>query len=436
MSSSNNDQDRILGKLGITTLNAMQNKAIAAISTKDDVLLLSPTGSGKTVAFLLPLILRQKKESTGVKVLIIVPSRELAIQIESVARNMGSGLKINAVYGGRPISRDKQDLRHAPDILIGTPGRIGDHMRRQTIDVSTIETVVLDEYDKSLEIGFEEEMSEIFRGLPSISQKIFTSATAQVEIPGFVDSENLQKLDFLSSNIPDITLRLITSQSKDKLETLLQALKHMGNNRGIIFCNFRESVNRISSFLASNKVSHGIYHGGLEQKDRERALIKFRNETSKIIVATDLAARGLDIPEVAFILHYHLPNREEEFIHRNGRTARMHNEGSSFILQYQKEPLPEFIGNLEKVELSDKGELPQSSWSTILISGGRKDKISKSDIAGLLMKNGGLPFENVGLIELKKDCAFVAVDSSQSDKIVQQLNNTKLKRKKVRLSIV
>jgi superfamily II DNA/RNA helicase len=429
-------QDKILKKLGITSLNAMQTEAIEVIKSNPEVLLLSPTGSGKTLAFLLPIISNLQLNQEGVQVLILVPSRELAIQIETVARSMGSGIKINAVYGGRPISRDKQDLKHTPSILIGTPGRVADHMRRGTFELDDIATLILDEYDKSLEVGFEEEMSGIIAGLPFLKQKILTSATSQVEIPKFVRLENLKTLNFLDSNTPSITVKLVTSPQKDKLETLLATLKHIGNEQGIIFCNFKESIARVSTFLTTSNVSHDCYHGGLDQIDRERALIKFRNGTNRIIVSTDLAARGLDIPELGFILHYHLPLKVEEFVHRNGRTARMQATGSAYILLYKQDSLPTYLKNIEETALENNVPITPSEWATILISGGRKDKISKGDIAGLFMKNGGLGKDELGLIELKQECAFVAVHLTKVDYIIEKLNNTKLKKKKVRLSKV
>ena len=214
-------------------------------------------------------------------------------------------------------------------------------------------------------------MSSIISGLPALRQKILTSATNLSNIPEFVSADNLQRIDFLDFNIPSIEVKGITSPSKDKLETLLSTIKHLGNKQGIVFCNFKESISRVSHFLQDNDISHGTYHGDLEQKDRERSLIKFRNGTSRIIVATDLAARGLDIPEVSFIIHYHLPIKEEEFIHRNGRTARMHKEGSAYVLLYKEERVPEFLGNIEHIELIDSTDAVPLEWTTIMISGGQ-----------------------------------------------------------------
>ncbi|MDB4303922.1 DbpA RNA binding domain-containing protein, partial [Desulfosarcina sp.] len=184
------------------------------------------------------------------------------------------------------------------------------------------------------------------------------------------------------------------------------------------------------------KISHGCFHGGMEQIDRERALIKFRNGTHQLIVATDLAARGIDVPEIKFIMHYHLPQKSHEFTHRNGRTARMHNDGTAYVLQWEDEKLPDFIQNPEVEEIKEAMVPEDSKWKTIYITGGRRDKISKGDIAGLFMKQGELTKDQLGTIELKQDCAYVAVHESKVKSVIQSLNNSKLKKKKIRVSVI
>ncbi len=426
-------QQEILTKLGIEALNPMQEEALLGIQNSSDVVLLSPTGTGKTLAFLLPIIEAMDSKSADVQALILVPSRELAIQIEQVLRDMGSGYKANAVYGGRPIAKDKDELKHAPAILIGTPGRVADHFRRGTVFTNKIKMLVLDEFDKSLEVGFEEDMKEIISYLARPEKMILTSATQGVKIPEFIGISKPLIIDYLQENNENLNIKTILSPSKDKLETLYQALCNLGNKPGIIFCNFKDSIDRVSSFLAEKNVSHGCFHGGMEQKDRERVLIKFRNGTLQLIVATDLAARGLDVPEIKFILHYHLPSKKEEFIHRNGRTARMHREGTAYVLQGAGEILPDFIGTPDIFELNESAVPDAPEWSTLFVSGGRGDKISKSDIAGLFCKQGKLGKDELGVIELKQDCAFVAVKKSKINQLLTFVDNTKLKTKKVRV---
>lgn len=430
------DSQAILKKLGIDALNPMQEAAGKAITSNTDVLLLSPTGTGKTLAFLLPIIESLDPDCSEIQVLIIVPSRELAIQIEQVIREMGTGYKTNAVYGGRAGAKDKIELKHRPAILIGTPGRVADHLRRERFPVEDISTLVLDEFDKSLEIGFETEMNEIVNELTSVNKRILTSATQGIEIPSFLGFGIPTVIDFLEEGVSQLAVKLVISPSKDKLGTLVDLLCDIGNQPGIIFCNFKDSIERVSEFLTKNNISHGCFFGGLEQMDRERALIKFRNGTHQVLIATDLAARGIDVPELKFIIHYHLPLKSEEFTHRNGRTARMNSEGTAYVLKWEGEDLPDFIASKEVKTLDQANPPAPSKWETLFISGGRKDKISKGDIAGLFFKQGKLKKDQLGMIELKQDCAFVAVPKSEATWVIQQVNNTKLKKKKVRVSIV
>ncbi len=429
------NQKDILKKLNIEKLNPMQEEAKEAISLKNDIVLLSPTGTGKTVAYLLPIIADLDATISEIQCLILVPSRELAIQIEQVIRQMGTGYKANAVYGGRAGSKDKIEIKHRPAILIGTPGRIADHMRRELFSIEYIKTLVLDEFDKSLEVGFEADMSEISMALSNIEKRILTSATQRVDIPIFVGLLNPVTIDYLDEEITQLKVKTILSPSKDKLETLVRTLDYLGNQPGIIFCNFKDTIQYVSDFLTDNNISHGCFYGGMEQIDRERALIKFRNGTHQLLIATVLAARGIDIPELKFIIHYQLPTRNKEFIHRNGRTARMNAEGTAYILQWEAEELPDFIPNLEVQRIREKASEDTTQWCTLFVSGGRKDKISKGDIVGLFMKQGKLSKEELGVIELKQDCAFVGVQLSKADAIIRDLNNSKLKKKKVRISL-
>ncbi len=371
-----------------------------------------------------------------VQLLILVPSRELAIQIEQVIRQMGSGYKANAIYGGRPISKDKIDLAHTPSIIIGTPGRVADHMRRKTFVTSSIKTLVLDEFDKSLEVGFEKEMREIIENLKQIEKSILTSATQDIEIPEFVGIKNEVVINYLDTKTTELSIEIVNSQEKNKLQALVDLLYHIGNEPGIIFCNFKNTINYVSDFLKQQHIPHGHFYGGMGQIERERALIKFRNGTHQIIIATDLAARGLDIPELNFIIHYQLPLKLEEFTHRNGRTARMNASGTAYVLKWIDESLPEFIDATNVLKLQDKETTIFSKWATLFVSGGRKDKISKGDIAGLFFKQGNLKGEELGVIELKQDCAFVGVPKEKALEIVEKTNNTRLKKKKVRITLL
>ena len=437
MANSIKEQRDILIKLNIHELNPMQEDAIAVIETTTNTILLSPTGTGKTLAFLLPIIKLLDSNSNEIQALIVVPSRELAIQIEQVVRSMGSGYKVNAVYGGRPMSKDKIEIKHVPAILIGTPGRIADHFNADRFSKNNIKVLVLDEFDKSLEDGFEEDMRQIISELPHINKRVLTSATKTLKVPDFVRLDKPKTVNYLQEKITSkLDIKTVLYNSKSKLPALLDLIGYLGNQNGIVFCNLRESIDSVSHFLKKNKLNHSCFSGAMEQKDRDRALIKFRNGTNPILIATDLASRGLDIPELKFIIHYEMPRAEEEFIHRNGRAARVHAKGTAYVIKGEKEDLPGYYKNSQVLNISKKADRKPQFWETLFISGGRKDKISKGDIAGLFFKQGKINKDQLGMIELKQDCAFVAVPKSIADDLVAELNNSKLKKKKVRVTVL
>ncbi|HCP40465.1 MAG TPA: helicase [Cryomorphaceae bacterium] len=432
--------ESFLEKFNISTLNPMQVEARKAIYNGNDVVLLSPTGSGKTLAFLLPLIERLNHKVDGIQAIILVPSRELAMQIEQVARQLGSGFKINAVYGGRSGQIDKANLKTKPALLVGTPGRIADRFRRDNMDLSCVKTLVLDEFDKSLEVGFERDMSEILRSLKAINQCVLTSATDAVVIPEFLGIDNPISIDYLNQHRPQLTVNTIAVGAGQRLGALEALLKRLEGQPGIIFCNFKESLFDASDFLFDQKIEHECYYGGLDQIDRERALVKFRNGTCQLLLATDLASRGLDIPEIKFIIHLELPYHSNEFTHRNGRTARMNAKGGAYVLHKKSKPLPEYIKAVDplKVEIAELPfeQLDVQKWTTLHISGGRRDKISKGDIAGLFFKKGGLSKEQLGIIELQQSYSYLSVSTSIAQKVVERTNNQRLKKKKVRVTMV
>lgn len=432
MNKSIKNQEQILRKMGIDALNSMQEKAYTAISNNTEVLILSPTGSGKTLAFLLPLLERLDSRNNETQVLILVPTRELAIQIEQVFRDMGTGYKINAVYGGRSGSKEKIELMHTPTILVGTPGRVADHIGRGRITLNSIKNLVIDEFDKSLEIGFEKEMKEIVSALNSLERKILTSATYKEKVPEFMKFNKPFTLDFLVEDSKSLDLYWVNAP-KNTLITLVHILGQFGNKNGIIFCNFKDTLYGVSAYLNEKDIEHVNFYGGMEQIDRERSLIQFRNYSQRILLATDLASRGIDIPGIDYIIHYEMPMRQEEFTHRNGRTARMNADGVSICIKGKNDRIPEYAKDIKTKKITDGNGIPKSEWKTLLISGGRRDKISKGDIAGLFMKKGNLSSKEIGLIEIKSDCAFVAVCNSKADEICQKLSNHRLKKKKIRI---
>lgn len=439
MPTKKNHTGSILSKLKIKSLNEMQEAAIHAIDEHTDILLLSSTGSGKTLAFLLPLIKLLTPACNTSKAMIIVPSRELALQIESVFKSMGTDLKVTCCYGGHLRETEENNLQQPPALLIGTAGRLADHIRRGNITTDTIETLVLDEFDKSLELGFQDEMSFIINSLKSLNKRILTSATEALKIPAFIGINDPVKLDFLTNENPEtgLTLKILLSDGKDKLETLFRLICMLGNRSTIIFCNHRESVERTSKWLKEKDILNVFYHGALEQPERDVALCKFRNGTANVLVTTDLASRGLDIANIRYIIHYHLPGSEDIFTHRNGRTARMDASGTAILILSPEEKLPEYIdAETEKIELPATSELPEKpQWSTLFIAAGKKEKVNKIDIVGFLSNKGQLKKEDIGLIEVKDFFSFVAVKKIKVSHTLQLIKDQKIKNKKVKIVV-
>lgn len=421
---------RALSNTGIAALNEMQQAVLDAGTTKD-LLLLSPTGSGKTLAFLLPLLTTLTEEEKKIQALIIAPSRELAIQIETVFRSLGAGCKVNCCYGGHPLRIESRSLEHPPTVLIGTPGRILDHLDRGNIQLDGVRTWVLDEFDKSLELGFLDEMEKIASHLPNIRRRVLTSATEAVEVPDFVGMRRPIRLSFLkgTKEVKGLTLRVVKSPVKDKLETLYKLLGELKGESSLVFCNYRETVERVSDYLTKMGVENGCFHGGMEQLDRERALAYFRNGSITVFISTDLASRGLDIADVKHVIHYHLPVNEEAYVHRNGRTARMHAEGDAYLILNEAETVPEYVTREpDEFFLPNVAKKPVvSEWKTIVINRGKRDKLSKKDVVGFLFQKGGLDKEDLGIVEIKESCAFAAVKREKVKGLLARIRDEKIK---------
>ena len=430
--------ENILSNLQIEALNPMQEATIEAFDINEELILLSATGSGKTLAFLLPVLGLLRKDNIKTQAIIIVPSRELAMQIEQVFKKMGTGFKISCCYGGHLRETEENNLQQPPALLVGTPGRSADHIRRGNITTDTIETLVLDEFDKSLELGFQEEMSFIIKSLPAIKKRMLTSATEAVEIPDFIGLKTPVKLNYLTDEAPAmLAVQTILSDDKDKSETLFRLICMLGNRSMIIFCNHRESVERTSGLLKGKGIINEFYHGAMEQQERDSALCKFRNGTVNVLVTTDLAARGLDIPNIRYIIHYHLPHNEETFIHRNGRTARMEASGTAILILSEEEKLPPYINpDVEQLELPETIELPEKpKWTTLFIAAGKKDKVNKIDIVGFLSNRGQLKKEDIGLIEVKDFFSFVAVRKVKLGPALELIKGERIKNKKVKIEV-
>lgn len=429
---------KTLENLEIPSLNQIQKSTLQTAEKESEIILLAPTGSGKTLGFLFPVLNQLDASAEGIQALIIVPARELALQIEQVFKKMGTDFKVSICYGGHDKKIEINNFTEAPAVLIGTPGRIAYHLKNNNFDPLSIKTLVLDEFDKALELGFHEDVSFIINEIENVQQKILTSATDILEMPDFAGLKKPTILNFLKTKEikPDLKLRKVMTISEEKLETLFKLICKIGNKRTLIFCNHRDAVDRISALLREKGIARETFHGGLEQDERERALLKFRNDSSRVLITTDLAARGLDIPEVESIVHYQLPPQEDAFIHRNGRTARMNAKGFVYLIMTEDEHFPFIKSNTEIENLDGNYKIPERTpFQTIYISAGKKDKVNKVDIVGFLLKKGGLEKDDVGLIEVKDTTSYAAINRKKMVALLKKLEGERLKNKKLKIEI-
>jgi superfamily II DNA/RNA helicase len=437
--NKNLHSNNLLLNLGIESLNEMQDTAQEAILNDTNVLLLSPTGSGKTLAFLLPIFKMLQTEISTVQCLILVPSRELGLQIEGVWKKMGTDYKVNVCYGGHSIDTEIKNLSNPPAVLIGTPGRIADHIERETFKLDTIVTLVLDEFDKSLQLGFHEQMSFIISKLTKLNKRILVSATAAIEIPKYTGVFHPTVLDFIPTEEEhlNLSLKMVVSKEKDKINSLFNLICSLKSQSAIIFCNHREAAERISDTLNEKGIYATYYHGGMDQDERERALIQFRNGSVSYLITTDLAARGLDIPEMKHVIHYHLPLKEDEFTHRNGRTARMLASGTAYIVAHESEKKMEYLDyGMPVLNVENATTLPKPpEFQTIYISGGKKNKLNKIDIVGFFSQKGKLDKSDLGLIEVKDFISFAAVKSKKVKEFLANIRDEKMKGKKFKIEV-
>lgn len=436
MESLDNLTLNILQHLGIEQLNPMQLASIDSWKNGKDVVLLSPTGSGKTIAYLLPIIHSMKENVKGVQVIVLVPSRELALQTDQVFKSMGTSFTSMCCYGGRPAMDEHRSMKGIqPSIIFGTPGRMNDHLTKGNIDPKNISILVIDEFDKCLEFGFQAEMTDVLTKLPNLKRRFLLSATDAEEIPQFTGITKSIKLSFLNPNEQfsnRIHIYKVLSPQKDKLDTLYNLLCSLSTESTLVFCNYRESVERVGAYLSSKKFPHGEFHGGMEQDDRERMIYKFRNGSCHVLISTDLAARGLDIPNIDSIVHYHLPINEDGFVHRNGRTARWDAVGKAYMILGPEETTPDYLTEEpETFVFPDMIPKPsQPLFTTLYIGKGKKDKINKIDIVGFLCKKGNLRLDDIGKIDVKDHYSYVAILRKKLTQTLTLIKNEKIKGQK------
>ena len=426
-------QQDALRKLNIDALNTMQMAALAHCRANSSMVLLSPTGTGKTLAFLLPLLERLDQRRSGVQAVIILPSRELARQVFEVWRAMATPFQMTALYGGRPLEQEVASLGGAStSVIVGTPGRLLDHLNRSSFAVDKCTHLVIDEFDKCLEMGFRDEMSKLIDKLPAVTSRFLLSATDADEIPQFAGTADVERLDYRGGGEqPAVrtSFYTITTTPDKRLEKLFSLLCSFGGEPAIVFCNFRETVDEVYRYLTKNSLHCVAYNGAMEQKARELALYRFTSGCSNILVSTDLAARGLDIKDVKHVVHYQRALSADIFTHRNGRTARWEADGSVYMIAFENKELPDFVPDgLEEYNLPKRNTLPPApEWTVLYVGKGKRDKLSRGDLAGFFIKKGGLKPDEVGTILVFQDYSYVAVKMNRMRAVLKAVDGEKIK---------
>ncbi len=416
----------------------MQLELIEKAEPGTNLMLLAPTGSGKTLAFLTAVFSKLSAKDKLVQAIIVAPSRELALQIEQVFRALKTSYKVTCCYGGHDFQVEQNSLSEAPAVLIATPGRLADHIDRKSFDPSGVRIVVLDEFDKSLQMGFHDQLEILFKSLNQRQQHILTSATNQGALPDFLPFKRLNTIDYLTS-VPDpkLELKVLHTNSTDKVDALMKLVASFNQEVCLVFCNHREAVERISMLFKSKNFEHGTFHGEMEQIDREKNLIRFRGGAHNVLISTDLASRGLDIPDIKHVVHYQLPPKEDAFIHRNGRTARMHAHGEAYLILADDESLPDYLTQkIETISVPKTLKLPPPpAYACLYISAGKKDKVSKGDIVGFLTKKGGITGDDIGLIMPLDYASYVSIKRPLVKKVLEAIQQEKLKNIKVKVEV-
>lgn len=421
---------------GVEKLNTMQEATLASPSSR--LILIAPTGSGKTLAFGMRILRRLGEHDNKLQAIVIAPSRELVMQIAQVMRMIARGYKIVELYGGHPMPDEVASLSPMPEILVATPGRFLDHLQRGTLQIEKSPRIlVLDEYDKALQLGFEKEMKKIVSRLGTPSEIVMTSATRMAEIPAYLNLKNPEVIESETGKDNRGRLETVTveSFSRDKLDTLVALLKSLpADEKSIVFVNHRESAERVYQRLKKEHIAAVLYHGALDQQQRAIAVDIFANGSAPIMVATDLAARGLDIESVNSVIHYHMPIDEETWIHRNGRTARQQASGTVYVITSEADNIAEYVKADRPLQPKPEAERIRPRLASLYFAAGKKEKISKGDIAGFLMANTDLKPGNIGKITVHDHYAVAAVPSNLVRELASSLNAYKLKGKKVRIT--
>ena len=434
---------RNLDDLQYHTMTPIQALALPLALAGRDLIAQAKTGSGKTAAFGIPLLMQLNPRHFGVQGLVLCPTRELSSQVAAEIRRLAryqENIKIVTLSGGQSIGPQIGSLEHGAHIVVGTPGRINDHLRKQTLDLSGVKTLILDEADRMLEMGFITDMETIVGYTPGERQTLLYSATYPDNIKTLSAKfqRSPEQVTVESQHTSDvITQQFYLSSPASKPDDLIRVLQHIRVPSAVIFCNMKQTAQEIAQYLDSRRFNALALHGDLEQRERDQALAQFKHQSCSILVATDVAARGLDVDDLPAVINYDLPRDPEVYVHRIGRTARAGKEGLAVSLLNEKEhdkldKIADYQGNALNIQSVNQLKYDENftmlpARKTLVIAGGRKDKVRPGDILGALTGDAGIPGSAVGKIDITEFSAYVTLENSQADKALGRLINGKIK---------
>ena len=442
-----------LGSLNYTEMTEIQAQSLPLILDGQDVIAQGKTGSGKTAAFTLGLLHNLDVKRFRIQALVLCPTRELADQVSVDIRKLARSIhniKVLTLCGGTPLSPQAASLTHGAHIIVGTPGRIQDHLTRGSLNLKDLNTLVLDEADRMLEMGFQDAIDSVIEYSPTQRQTLLFSATYPKQIQN-IAKRIMQKPTQISvksthdNNIIEQQFYSVQN-NQDRMIALRLLLNKYQPDSSVVFCNTKREVQEVADELINRGYSAIAIHGDLEQRDRDQALVRFSNKSARILVATDVAARGLDIDNLSAVFNFHLAHDQEVHVHRVGRTGRAGNRGLAFTFfsnkdQHRIKLLEDILNrNIEAATLPAPSALDvtplASEMITIRIEGGKKQKIRPGDIVGALTGQNGISGQQVGKIYVADNWSYVAVQRDTIKIAFKKLSEGKLKGRKFRVMVV
>lgn len=438
-----------LQQMGYLQMTAIQQQSLPVVFAGKDLIAKAKTGSGKTAAFAIGMIKNITPAYFGAQGLVLCPTRELSTQVANEIRKLAryqQNIKVVVLCGGQSIGPQIGSLQHGGHIIVGTPGRIKDHLRKKTLNLSRIKSLVLDEADRMLEMGFYDDIETIIQETPADRQTLLFSATYPNKIKSlsasFQQNPVEVSVESLHSN-EHIQQRVYLSGGKQRADALLRLLSHYQLKSAVIFCNTIKVVKEVSDTLKTAGFSASALHGDLEQRDRDQVFVQFANHSCSYLVATDVAARGLDIDNLPAVINYELPRDPEVYVHRIGRTGRAGKEGLALSLiseteKYKLELIADYQNAILGFESIDQlnatiSRPEKPPMVTLCIAGGRKNKIRPGDILGALTADGGVTGDEVGKIAIYDFSAYVAIERNAVQRALQRLEGGKIKGRKCKV---